>query len=70
MDPMSGFDIRLVFTLLPRDVHYSTKDSHTSELTFLALQPWAELPCIEINHLRNEVKGSVRECESFLTIFS
>ena len=37
MDPMLGFDIRLVFILLPRD---SAKDAYTSEITFLALVPW------------------------------
>ena len=36
MNPMSGFDIRLVFTLAPRD---NTKDAYTSEITFLALHP-------------------------------
>ena len=36
IDPMSGFDIRLVFTLPPREVHCSTKDVYT----FLALHPW------------------------------
>jgi len=36
MDPMSGFDIRLVFTLPPSDSTYcSTKDAYTSEITFL-----------------------------------
>ena len=40
MDPMPGFGIRLVFTLPPRDVHCSTKDAYTSEITFLALHPW------------------------------
>ena len=40
MDPMSCFDIRLVFTLAPREVHCSTKDVYTSEMTFLALHPW------------------------------
>ena len=42
---MSGFDIRLVFTLPPTDqgydvpetVHCRTKDAYTSEITFLAL---------------------------------
>ena len=34
-DPMSGFNIRLVFTLAPRD---STLQ-YTSEMTFLALHP-------------------------------
>ena len=41
MDPMSGFDIRLVFTLPPRDSHCSTKDVYTSEITVLALHPWS-----------------------------
>ena len=44
MDPMSGFDIRLVFTLAPRvaeTVHCSTKDVYTSEMTFLAFHPWS-----------------------------
>ena len=40
MDPMSGFNIRLVFTLPPSD---STKDVYTSEITFLALNPWIYL---------------------------
>ena len=26
----------------PETVHYSTKDAYTSEITFLALQPWVE----------------------------
>ena len=34
MDPMSDCDIRLLFTLPPRD---STKYAYTSEITFLAL---------------------------------
>ena len=45
MVQMSGFDIRLVFTLPPTDqgydvpetVHCRTKDAYTSEITFLAL---------------------------------
>ena len=37
MDPMSGFDIR------PVTVHCSTKHAYTSEITFLALNPWKEL---------------------------
>ena len=37
MDPMSGCDIRLVFTFRPETVHCSTKDAYTSEITFLAL---------------------------------
>ena len=36
MDPMSGFNIRLVFTLPPRVVHCSTKDAYT----------WNSFPCI------------------------
>ena len=43
MDPMSGFDIRLEFTLPSETVHCSTKDAYTSEITFLALwgiQSW------------------------------
>ena len=37
MDPMSDCDIRLVFTLPPRDsIHCSTKDAYTLEITFLA----------------------------------
>ena len=43
MDPMSGFDIRLVFTLAPETVHCSTKDVYTSEMTFLALHPCVRL---------------------------
>ena len=39
MDPMSGFDIRLVFTLPPRDSTLQLKDAYTSEITFLALHP-------------------------------
>ena len=43
MDPMSGFDTRLVFTLPPRDsTQCSTKDVYTSEITFLALYPWVK----------------------------
>jgi len=38
MDPMSGFDIGLLFTLPPRD----SKDAYTSEITFLALHPWLD----------------------------
>ena len=42
MDPMSGCNIRLVFTLPPRDsIHCSTKDAYTSEITFLSLHPWS-----------------------------
>ena len=40
MDPMSGFDIRLLFTLAPRDSTLHYKDVYTSEMTFLALHPW------------------------------
>ena len=40
MNPMSGFDIRLVFTLAPRDSTLLYKDVYTSEMTFLALHPW------------------------------
>ena len=40
MDPMSGFDICLVFTLRPETVNCSTKDVYTSEKFFLALHPW------------------------------
>ena len=40
MDPMSGFDIRLVFTLPPKDSTLQYKISvYTSEITFLALVP-------------------------------
>ena len=45
MDPMSGFDIRLVFTLPPKDSYFSTKDEYTSEITFLALNPWIYAHC-------------------------
>ena len=52
MNPMSGCDIRLVFTLPPAEtVHYSTKDAYTSEITFLALKPIAKVFYIEIDHL-------------------
>ena len=38
---MPGCDILLVFALPPRDsIHCSTKDVYTSEITFLALDPW------------------------------
>ena len=37
MDLMSGFGIRLVFTLPPRDSTLQSKDAYTSEMTFLAL---------------------------------
>ena len=54
---MSGFDIRLVFTLAPRDSTLQTKDVYTSEMTFLALHPWIKViketslvkPCKIIN---------------------
>ena len=41
MDPMSGFDIRLVFTLQPTHstLQYKRKDAFTSEMSFLALNP-------------------------------
>ena len=39
MDPMSGFDIRLVFTFPPKDRRLSIKNAYTSEITFLALVP-------------------------------
>ena len=42
MDPMSGFDIRLVFTLPPRDSTLQYKNVYTSEITFLAIYPWIE----------------------------
>ena len=44
MDPMSGCDIRLVFTFPPKDstVHY--KNDYTSEITFLALVACAYTP--------------------------
>ena len=38
MDPMSGFDIRLVLTFSPRDNTLQYKDAYTSEITFLALE--------------------------------
>ena len=42
MDPMFGFDIRFVLIYYsPERVYCSTKDAHTSEITFLAL-----LPCL------------------------
>ena len=39
MDPISGFDIRLVFTLPPRDSTLQYKRCVHSEITFLALHP-------------------------------
>ena len=36
MDPMSGFDIRVVFTLAPRDSTLQYKKVYASEITFLA----------------------------------
>ena len=51
MNPMPGFDIRLVFTLPPRDsLHCSTKDVYTSEITFLALHPW-EIVAVQFSEL-------------------
>ena len=41
MDSMSGCDIRLVFTFPPKDNTLQFKNVHTSEITFLALVPWA-----------------------------
>ena len=41
MDHMSGFVILLVFTLPPRDSTMQYKNAYTSEITFLALVPWA-----------------------------
>ena len=43
MDHMSGFDIRLVFTLPPVTIHCSTKEAYTSEIPFLALNPCQNL---------------------------
>ena len=41
MEPVSVFDILLLFTLPPKDsIHCSTKDAYTSEITFLALVLW------------------------------
>ena len=37
MDPMAGFDIRLVFTFPPKDSTLQDKNAYTSEITFLAL---------------------------------
>ena len=37
MDPMSGWNIRLVFTSPSETVHRSTQDAHTFEITFFAL---------------------------------
>ena len=43
MDPMSGCDISLVLHYRSETVHCSTKDAYTSEITFLALQPWCSV---------------------------
>ena len=42
---MSGCNIRLVFNLLfrPKTIHCSKINAYTSEITFLALVPWANL---------------------------
>ena len=45
MNPMSGCDVRLVFTLPLRD---STKDAYNSEITFLELHPWNPLNSVNI----------------------
>ena len=56
MNPMSGFDIRLVFTLPPMvTVHCSTKGAYTSEITFLALNP---CNCVSIAKLLNQMESS------------
>ena len=61
MDPMSGFDIRLVFPLPPRDsttVHCSTKDVYTFEITFLALHPWDKVDLNEIDPKKKLIHGT------------
>ena len=39
MNPTSGFDIHLVFTLPPKDSTLQYKNAYISEITFLALVP-------------------------------
>ena len=41
MDSMPGSYIRLVFTFPPKDSTLQYKKAYTSEITFLALVPWA-----------------------------
>ena len=36
----NGSHVRLCLQYSPETVHCSTKDVYTSEITFLALQPW------------------------------
>ena len=47
MDPIAGFDIRLLFTDRPETVHCSTEDVYTSEITFLALHPWRQVILVQ-----------------------
>ena len=60
MDPMSSCNIRLVFTLPPRDsTCCSTKDAYTSEITFLALHPWIHVFsfCSFLNPKHDSISG-------------
>ena len=50
MYSMSGCDIRLVFTFLPKD---STQNAYTSEITFLALVPWDQACLLGFNFVKH-----------------
>ena len=68
MYPMSGFDIRLVFTLPPRDSTLQYKRCVHFEITFLALHPCVRQPLsvkgfkgTVVNHTRHSTNGGSLE---------
>jgi len=50
----------LCLLFCPKTVHCSTKNAYTSEITFLALQPWWEWK--GTGHAKKAVRGGLISC--------